>query len=264
MIETITNLSPVINAISTVVLVVVTAAYAYLTLGMVRETRRARKQEVTPAMTLDVEGVSISTMAPKVTNIGNGPALDVTGTVKLHPGGEEHEIQTKNIPPGDFTGSMSPEVTTDTHEEYDSLVVEGSYKDVYGNTDTFEVSYDLELLTKMDGAESIMKRDRQERNLQDIEKHLKSISRSIDMDGFERLLKMESRDRILEELREHGPLTLEELAPMTGMMPLELAGELTWLYESGAVEYDVDRDDIFDEENRDVEIRVCDVPETEG
>ncbi|WP_134670423.1 helix-turn-helix transcriptional regulator [Halorussus marinus] len=256
MIDAITNLAPVINAVSTVVLVIVTGVYAYLTWGMVRETRRARKQEVTPVMNLDVEPFSIGAWAPKIENIGNGPAIDVNGTVKLHPDGEEHEIQTKNIPSGDFTGSLSPNVSENTHEEYESLVVEGSYRDVFGDRDTFKETYELDLLAKLDGADSMMKRDQQERHLRSIDNHLKSIAGSIEMDGLEKVLKMESRGRLLEELREHDSLTLRELASQTGMTPFEIGVDLTWLNEAGAVEYDVDRGEIFDEENLDVEIRV--------
>ncbi|WP_408957557.1 hypothetical protein [Natrinema sp. 74] len=259
MLEVITNLAPAINAVSTVVLVIVTGVYAYLTWGMVRETRRARKQEVTPVMNLDIEPFSIGAWAPKIENIGNGPAIDVDGTVKLHPGGEEHNIQTKNIPSGDFTGSLSPQIAEDAHEDYESLVVEGSYRDVFGDRDTFKETYDLELLAKFDGADSMMKRDRRERHLRQIEKHLKSIAEGIEMDGFEKVLEMESRGRILEVLREHGPLSLRELASQTGMTPFDLAVDVTWLNEAGAVEYDVDRDDIFDEENLDVEIRTTGV-----
>jgi|GEM_PF-4782491 len=261
MIDALTSLAPVINSVSTVVLVIVTGVYAYLTWGMVRETRRARKQEVSPVMNLDVEPFSAGAVAPKIENIGNGPAIDVDGTVKLHPGGEEHEIQSKNIPSGDFTGSVAPQIGEDSHEEYESLVVEGSYRDVLGDRGTFEEEYDLKLLAESDGADSIMKRDRRERHLGKIAKHLKSIAQGIEMDGFEKALEMETRGRILEVLREHGPLSLRELAAQTGMTPFDLAMDVTWLNEANAVEYDVGRDEIFDEENLDVEIRARETPE---
>jgi hypothetical protein len=255
MIDAVTNAAPAISAISTVVLVIVTGVYAYLTWGMVRETRRARKQEVMPVINLDVEPFSIGAWAPKIENIGNGPAIDVTGTVTLEPGGEEHEIQSKNIPAGDFTGSLEPQIGEDTYKDYDSLTVEGSYTTVFGDQDTFRETYDLELLAKLDGADSMMKRDRRERYLRSIDNHLKSIAGSIEMDGLQKVLEMESRGRVLSLLREHGPLTVEELAAKTGMTHFELAEDLMWLNEAGAVEYDVERDDIFQEENLDVEIR---------
>ena len=254
MIDAVTNAAPTINAVSTIVLVIVTAAYVFLTWGMVKETRQARKQEVMPVMNLDVEPFSIGAWAPKIENIGNGPALDVTGTVKLEPDGEEYELQSKNIPAGDFSGAINPQVSEDTHEEYDSLAIEGSYTDVFGERNTFEETYALELLANLDGADSIMKRDRREQHLRNIEKRLQSIAQGIEMNGLQKVLKMESRGRVLNEVQKHGPLTVEELASRTGMTYLELGGELMWLNEAGAVEYDVDRDDIFDEENQDVEI----------
>jgi DNA-binding transcriptional ArsR family regulator len=133
--------------------------------------------------------------------------------------------------------------------------VEGSYTTVFGDQDTFRETYDLELLAKLDGADSMMKRDRRERYLRSIDNHLKSIAGSIEMDGLQKVLEMESRGRVLSLLREHGPLTVEELAAKTGMTHFELAEDLMWLNEAGAVEYDVERDDIFQEENLDVEIR---------
>jgi len=258
------NIAPTINAAATVILVIVTAAYVFLTWGMVKETRSARKQEVMPVINLDVEPFSIGAWAPKIENVGNGPALDVTGTVKLEPGGEEYELQSKNIPAGDFTGVLNPQVSEDTHEEHDSLTVEGEYTDVFGETGTFEAEYDLELLAKLDGADSMMKRDQQARHLKSIDQNLQSIAKSIEMDGLQKVLKMESHGRLLTELRENGALTVRELAAKTGMTHFELGGDLMWLNEAGAIEYDVEQDQILSEENLDVEIRVRDTENSEG
>lgn len=252
------TLASTINASATVILVLVTAVYAFLTWRMVVETRRARQQEVTPVFNLSVKPISIGAWAPAIENVGNGPALDVEATLTLEPGGEEHRVETKNIPEGDFAGSMNPRIGEDTHEEYDSLVVEGEYTDVFGERSTFDESYDLEFLAKHDGADSIMKRDPTERHVRRIEQHLKAISEGIEMDGLEKVLTMESRDRVLEPLREHEALTVRELASETGMTHFELAEELMWLNEAGAIEYDVERDEIFREEHLDVEIRLQD------
>lgn len=179
--------------------------------------------------------------------MGNGPALDVTATVKLEPDGEEYELQSKNIPPGDFTGAITPQVGEDSHEEYESLVVEGKYTDVFGERETFEEAYDLELLADLDSADSIMKRDQRERHLRSIDQRLQSIAQSIEMDGFQKVLKIESRSRILTLLREHGPLTVEGLASKTGMTHFELEADLMWLNEAGAIGYDVETDEIIKE-----------------
>lgn len=253
------NLASTISAIATVVLVIVTAVYVVLTWKMVQETQQARKQEVMPVMNLDIEPFSVGSSAPVIENVGNGPALDATATFKLVPGGEEYEIQSKNIPSGDFSGASRPRIDADTHEEYDSLTVEGEYTDVFGDRDDFEETYDLELLANSDPADSIMKRDQQAQHLKSIDKRLESIAKGIEMDGFEQVLEMESRGRILAVLQECGPLTVEELAAKTGMMQFELAGDLTRLYEAGAVEYDVERDEIFDTENSGVEVQLRDV-----
>jgi len=258
MLDGLTNAAPAVNAISTVVLVIVTGVYAYLTWGMVRETRRARKQEVMPVMNLDVEPFAIGAWAPKIENVGNGPAIDVTGTVQFEPGGEEHEIQSKNIPAGDFTGSLDPKVHEESHEKYDSMTVTGEYTTVFGDTESFEESYDLELLAKLDGAESMMKRDWKERYLQRVEQHLRSLAGGVEVDGLQKVLNIESRSFVLDELRDHGPLTVAELASRTGLTHFELGEDLMWLCEAGAVEYDIDRDEIIQGEHADVEIRLRD------
>jgi DNA-binding transcriptional ArsR family regulator len=259
MISVLASVAPAINAVATVILVIVTAAYVFLTWGMVKETRQARKQEVKPVMNLDVEPFSIGAWAPKIENVGNDPALDVSGTVRLEPGGESYEVKSKNIPAGDFTGSMNPQVSEDTHEEYDSLTIEGEYMDVFGVKDTFEETYDLELLAELDGADSMMKRDQEARHLRSIDKRLQSIAQSIEMDGVQKVLKMESRGRVLTQLREHGPLTVQGLSEKTGLTHFELGEDLMWLSEAGAVEYDVEQEEIINEENQDVEIRVRDM-----
>jgi DNA-binding transcriptional ArsR family regulator len=252
----IANVASIINAVATVILVLVTGVYVFLTWGMVKETRSARKQEVTPVMNVDVEPFSIGAWAPKIENVGNGPALDVSGTVKLEPDGEEYDLRSKNIPAGDFTGAMNPRVSEETPEEYETLKVEGKYTDVFGDTKPFEAEYDLEVLAEIDGADSIMKRDQEMRHLRSIDQNLRAIANNIEMDGVAKVLKMESRGRVLSQLRSDGPLTVGELAAKTGMTHFELGEDLMYLHEAGAVEYDVERDEIFSEENSDVEIRV--------
>lgn len=258
------NIASTINAAATVVLVLVTTAYVLLTWRLVNETRQARKQEVKPVMNLDVEPISIGSWAPKIENVGNGPALDVSATVKLEPDGQQYKLQSKNLPAGDYTGAITPQVSGDSHKEYESLTVEGEYTDVFGDRDTFEESYNLELLANLDAADSIMKRDQQARHLQNIDQRLQSIAENIEMDGFQRVLKMESRNWILTIIREHGSLTLGELASKTGLTHFELGGVLEWLYEAGAIEYDIERGEIYKEENLDVEIRLQDTRDSDN
>ena len=103
----------------------------------------------------------------------------------------------------------------------------------------------------------MMKHDRRERHLGSIDNHLRSIAKNIEMDGLKKVLKMESRERVLDVLKQHGPLSVNELASETGMPALELAMEVRLLNRAGAVACDVDREEIIDEENFDVEIRPC-------
>lgn len=67
------DIASTINAMATVILVLVTAAYVFLTWGVVKETRQARKQEIMPVMNLNLDPISIELGLPKLRMWGMGP-----------------------------------------------------------------------------------------------------------------------------------------------------------------------------------------------
>lgn len=249
-----TSVASNINAVATVILVVITGVYAFLTWRLVKETRSAREQEAAPALNLDVAPFSFGAWVPKIENLGNGPALDVSGTVRLEPGGEEYDFHSKNIAAGEFTGTLEPKVNDESHLDYGSLIAKGSYTDVFGNYTEFIEEYDLEILASLDGAESILDRDDGLRYMRNMEGHLRTIADNIEMEGFEKLLQIKTRGTILSHLRDDGPLSVRELSQKTGLTHFEMGTDLMWLKEAGAIDYDVERDEIINEENLDVEI----------
>jgi hypothetical protein len=244
-----------INAGSSVLLAAITAVYVILTGQLLRETKNARRQELMPIMNLDLEQYAIGALGPKLENVGNGPARDVDATVKLVPGGKENTITSKNIRPGDFAASVGP-VSPDSHENYNKMVVEGEYTDAFGERECFKDEFDLAILENLDGAESMMDRDRQLREIKKIRKDLGSISDSLNVEGLDRLLSIRTNRPIIEVIRENDGITLQELSQEVGLNPLDLGVILTEFKEYDMVEYDVPTNDISREENRNTEIKL--------
>ena len=254
-----TELQSFVSTGSSVILALVTAAYVILTWSLVTETRDARKQEVMPIFALELEGYAVGALGPKLKNIGNGPATSVSATFKLEPNGQEHQVSSKNVAPGDFVGSLDPEIPVDSKGDFDKLRVSGTYTNVFGEEKPFNDSIDLEMFFQNTDADSLMGRDQSVEELKKINSNLKSISESIEMDRFEDVLKMEKRRRIVEELEEAGgTLTLEELSQRLGLMTHVVAAWLTWMEGADVIEYDAKGDRITDGRNSDTEIHLVD------
>lgn len=90
--------SGAVQAAGTLVLVVITAWYAYLTLRMVRATRRRPELVLLPKR-------HFATLSAVVANVGNAPALHVEVSVRFHSTDPEwdqvYDWQTGVIDPGD-------------------------------------------------------------------------------------------------------------------------------------------------------------------
>jgi len=252
-----TGLQTFVNTGSSVILALVTAAYVILTWSLVIETRDARKQEVMPIFALEPEGYALGALGPKLKNIGNGPATSISATFQLKPDGQEHQVSSKNVAPGDFVGSLNPQVPMDSDSDFKELRVSGTYTNVFGEEKPLNDSINLKMFLQNTDADSLMGRDQSAEELKKINRNLKSISESIEMNRFEDVLKMEKRRRIIEELEEAGgSLTLKELSQHLGLITPVVAAWLTWMEEADVVEYDVQNDEITDQNNSDTEIRL--------
>lgn len=237
-----------IQAIASVALFMVTGAYVFLTRQLVTETRDAREQEIKPVLSLTTEGFSIEKSVPVIKNIGGGPAIDVNATVELIPDGPSGTIQSKTLAPGEKAASATPEVTRETAENYDSIVVSGTSENIWGNRDPFNDEFNLSLVTDNDGADSVLDRDQSEWLLRQIEKNLRNIAEDINMDGFEKVLKLETRKRILSSIPDDDSISITELSGETGLGRIDLAIELLTLKEEvGMIDYSGEREDLFDE-----------------
>lgn len=152
-------------------LAVFTSLYVLITYGLLAETTRQRKQEIQPAFALDVEGRGV-----RVTNVGNGPALDTSITLKVITNVQSNTVSTGNqdIPSGESillsrgpTEFLGHKLLSDEGFA-EELHLSGEYRDQYQNRKEIEPrSYDLSEY-----------RPRVEENLRD-ENELESIAKSL-------------------------------------------------------------------------------------
>lgn len=78
-----------ILALLTLVLVVVTAYYAWQTQRTVQEMRRARSAAVLPRLAVSVKALGAGVGWPEVANIGPGPAIDAEVRLSFQPAGPQ-------------------------------------------------------------------------------------------------------------------------------------------------------------------------------
>jgi len=250
-----TDVEPsVISAGATLILVVVTAAYMLFTKEMVSETRNARQQDVKPILNLELKGWAMGGIGPKLENIGNGPAKDISVDISLTPGGESHTITAENLPPGEFIGSDKPNSAGFQEEGYEKVVATGSFSDIYGKSEDLDQEIDLESYWERKTIHSMMVDDEDERQLKRIESSLSSIADNVDIEGLETYLQLENRKQILNILERDGRITASELQRKTGLGPAKLAGVLLQLVYLDVIETNVPRKEIPTTDGENVEI----------
>lgn len=103
----------VVVGVATVVLVMVTGYYAWQNRRMAIEMEQSRRLSVRPHRALQLAYISPTVAAVRLTNIGNGPAVDVDGTLRMLPseGGslplESRDFQETFIAPGRRRGDAA-------------------------------------------------------------------------------------------------------------------------------------------------------------
>jgi hypothetical protein len=91
-----------INIIASLLLVLVTAIYAYLTWRMVSEMRRAREEETTPYLIASLFPIGQKFVKLQIHNAGRGPALNVEADIRFNPanGTQSHHWKHPIMLPG--------------------------------------------------------------------------------------------------------------------------------------------------------------------
>jgi heme/copper-type cytochrome/quinol oxidase subunit 2 len=123
-------------------LVLITAYYAWQTRATVKEMREARGTQVLPKLIPTFEIAGPVVMFPRVVNIGPGSATEIDCKLKLEPGGPEWPWRWSLLAPGDgqsFTprgnhpdGTPFEPYTEQIKKHYTHLSLSGSYKDATG------------------------------------------------------------------------------------------------------------------------------------
>jgi hypothetical protein len=135
----------------TLVLVLVTGIYAWLTWHVVRESRLAREQQVRPHLKIETSAVGAGVLFPSVVSAGPGAALDVQVTLtarhRAGDGSSSVSIARPYMRPGEVVELFLPdpagkEQALVTFEElsaaFASFRLHGSMRDVLGNEHTIE------------------------------------------------------------------------------------------------------------------------------
>ncbi len=129
----------IVNGVAVVVLVVVTAYYAWQSRQMVAEMRFARRLSLLPRLVLDVSMVGPTYGDVAVRNIGSGPALDADLTLVFEPGAsgnrDERRWLAHVVAPGEgheFLPRQEISSMDDLAREHPAIALTGTMKDLFG------------------------------------------------------------------------------------------------------------------------------------
>jgi hypothetical protein len=137
------------SVLTSLLLVVVTATYAYLTYGLLLESRESRRRESAPVLAVITDEFGV---VPELLNVGNGPARQVEVTlhaVRANGETEATRISIRNLgvnqsypiledPFRDLTDEK-----TSIPDEFTELLVTGTLRDAFGDEVPVDLQYDL-------------------------------------------------------------------------------------------------------------------------
>lgn len=137
------------SVLTSLLLVVVTATYAYLTYGLLLESRETRRREAAPVLTIITDQ---SGQVPELLNVGNGPVRrgELTLCAVADDGSEtETELTLRNL---DVNQSMPileepfsklTDENAGVSDEYTKLRVTGKIRDAFGDSIRVKLEYEL-------------------------------------------------------------------------------------------------------------------------
>jgi hypothetical protein len=178
-----------ILAILTLVLVAVTAYYAWQTRRTVVEMRKARASAVLPRVMITIKALGAQIGWPQITNVGVGPAIDVRARMTYLPGGPEVVWRAHVLAPGEVHQLFAPDPDSPGQvihhldklvKHYSHIRLVATYRDALGEAvasdETFEIRewwqivQDAKVRLPHDPAEETVK------ELTNIGKQLKSLA----------------------------------------------------------------------------------------
>lgn len=141
LIGTLTTAAPAISAFASIVLVLVTYQYTLTTKRMVQETVRSRKARVRPEIIFEFPGETYygHIEKPSLTNVGQGPAINLKATIAFEPDGPSCSLAQRHLQGGAsfpiYQQPFESLIRTDAeeYEEYEYIRLEWSCIDRFEN-----------------------------------------------------------------------------------------------------------------------------------
>lgn len=165
-----------VSAVATSGLVLVTAVSVILTISLLNEQSKARKQEIIPAFKLGTKGIALGKRGIIARNIGNGPAQNIEVTVTVQPQNIETSFEYPNVATGEILPIGDPFSDDFDLEQVDKIAISGECEDIMGEIHHI---WDEEAVRDISSDEYILTRDTQEKSLKDISNEVKKIRKEL-------------------------------------------------------------------------------------
>lgn len=138
-----------VSVLTSLLLVVVTAVYAYLTYGLLQESRETRRRETAPVLVVVTDRYGL---VPELLNVGNGPArsAELTLCAVAEDGAtEETEVSLRNLGVGQSEPILEEpfkhltDEKEDASDQYAYLRVDSEMRDAFGDRVPVDLEYEL-------------------------------------------------------------------------------------------------------------------------
>jgi len=152
----------------------------YLTRQTVKEMERTRKLQFMPRIKATLHSAGPTYVELKTQNVGKGPALNIDAVIKTLPGQEKRHWKQKMMVPDESELFFLPEASLEKlAEKFDSVVIQGSCRDLFGEQHKIDEKIDLkERLKDLPKLKMVWEEDplrKIARSLDDIKKTLRDI-----------------------------------------------------------------------------------------
>jgi len=148
--QTLSSILDCVNRYSNLVLVLITAVYAFLTWRMVREMRIAREEQSEPHLVAVLVPLGPKSVKLRIRNAGPGPAVRIEGTIRPDPA-VESETRIWRHPvliPGDFEDFSPPGRLFNFEQlaaKYDKVFFDVTYSTSFGRARNAHMEINLKL-----------------------------------------------------------------------------------------------------------------------
>ncbi|WP_152424841.1 hypothetical protein [Natronococcus jeotgali] len=174
--------SEFVSAVVSATLVLVTTVSVILNAFLLEEQQDSKRKEVEPVFQVVLTPTGIGNVAPAIENIGNGPAINITGTIDLPDVSEKLDFSRYNISQGDKAVLPVPEeynMSIDSWKERENISIDIRYQDIFSNKKSVQPDYDVNILLEDLISHHSESDNSTEQSLESIENTLGKIERAI-------------------------------------------------------------------------------------